>query len=192
MREGRARRILIRTKKNPTPTQNTGEDHAIILGASTALPPPPPCRHFPVPVIVVVSATSPGHPWPSCSLFPPREQLLATAVGGPVVVVVMVVMAILVLAFPWLSWFSHSWRCWVIACCSVSTPRAVARSGSWPSSSCPSTRDPSCEQWRAAAVGVIVSPLPSRRAPRFHPASSCSQRQLGVLSWCQLVPLSTL
>jgi hypothetical protein len=34
-------------------------------------------------LIVVMSATSPHRPWPSCSLFPPREQLLTTAVGGP-------------------------------------------------------------------------------------------------------------
>ena len=147
MREGRARRILIRMKRKSRPHAKRGGDRAIVLGASTALPPLLPRHHFPVPVIVVMSATSPGHPWPSCSPFPPREQLLTMAVGGPVVVVVMVVMAILVLAFPWLSWFSHSWRCWVIACRSVSTPQAVARSGSWPSSSCPSTCNPSCEQW---------------------------------------------
>jgi len=52
----------------------------------------------------------------------------------------------------------------------------------------PSTRDPPREQVRAAAVGVVVSSPRSRRAPRFHPASSCSRRQLGVLPWCQLVP----
>jgi hypothetical protein len=46
-----------------------------------------------------------------------------------------------------------------------STPRIVASSGS----------------------GVVVSPPRSGRAPRFHPASSCSRR-LGVPSWCQLVP----
>ena len=70
--------------------------------------------------------------------------------------------------------------------CPCLHPRAVASSSSWPSSSCLSTHDPPCEQWRAAAVGVIVSPLPSRCAPCFHPASNCSRRQL--LSWCQLVP----
>src|SRR6266567_2949203 len=69
--EGRARRILIKTKIiSPTPMQNA-EDPAIVLGASTLLSPPPP-RHFPVPVIIVVSATSPCRPWPSCSPFPPR------------------------------------------------------------------------------------------------------------------------
>jgi hypothetical protein len=99
-------------------------------------------------LVVVVSATSLRHPWPSCSLFPPREQLLATA---------------LVLVLPSSSWLSHSWGCWVVARRSVislatllpvSTLRAVARSGGWPSPSC---HDPPREQWRAAAVGRCFS-----------------------------------
>jgi hypothetical protein len=58
--------------------------------------------HFPVPVVIIImSATSPHHPWPLCSLFPPCEQLLMIAVGGPVMVEVVEVMAILALAFPW-------------------------------------------------------------------------------------------
>ena len=157
----RARRILIKTKIiSPAPTQNA-EDHAIVLGASTPLSPPPP-RRFPVPVII--AATSPCRPWPSCSPFPPREQLPATAVGGPVVVVV-VVMAVLVLAFPWSSWSSHSWGCWVVACRSVVIFLPVV----------------------VVVVRVPVSSF-GRIAPCLHPASSCSQRQVGVLSGCQLVP----
>jgi hypothetical protein len=39
-----------------------------------------------VPVVLVVLATSPCRPWPYCSLFPPREQLLAATVEGAVVV----------------------------------------------------------------------------------------------------------
>jgi hypothetical protein len=58
---------------------------------------------------------------------------------------------------------------------------------SWPLLSCPSTHDPPCKQWQAAAVGVFVSPPPSHRAPHFRPMTSCLQWQLGVLSWCQLV-----
>ena len=47
--------------------------------------------------VILVSSTSPRCPRPSCSVFSPREQLLATEVGSLVVVVVMTV---LVLAFP--------------------------------------------------------------------------------------------
>jgi hypothetical protein len=43
-----------------------------------------------------VPATSPCRPWPYCSPFPPRDQLLAVAVGGAVVVVGV---TILVLVF---------------------------------------------------------------------------------------------
>src|SRR6266567_6737047 len=156
-REGRARRILIKTKIiSPAPTQNA-EDRAIVLGALTPLsPPPPPPRRFPVPVVIVVSATSPCRPWPSCSPFPPREQLPATAVGGPVVVVV-VVMAVLVLAFPWSSWSSHSWGCWVVACRSVVIflPVVVGGGLSW------------CQL------------VPALRRPVVHPASRGSQRRCG-------------
>src|SRR6266567_3542477 len=155
-REGRARRILIKTKIiSPAPTQNA-EDRAIVLGALTPLsPPPPPPRRFPVPVVIVVSATSPCRPWPSCSPFPPREQLPATAVGGPVVVVV-VVMAVLVLAFPWSSWSSHSWGCWVVACRSVVIFLPVV----------------------VVVVRVPVSSF-GRIAPCLHPASRGSQRRCG-------------
>ncbi len=153
-REGRARRILIKTKIiSPAPTQNA-EDRAIVLGASTPLsPPPPPPRCFPV--LVVIAATSPCHPWPSCSPFPPRAQLPATAVGGPVVVVV--VMAVLVLAFPWSSWSSHSWGCWVVACRSVVIflPVVVGGGLSW------------CQL------------VPALRRPVVHPASRGSQRRCG-------------
>src|SRR6266567_5586091 len=154
-REGRARRILIKTKIiSPAPTQNA-EDRAIVLGASTPLsPPPPPPRRFPV--LVVIAATSPCHPWPSCSPFPPRAQLPATAVGGPVVVVV--VMAVLVLAFPWSSWSSQSWGCWVVACRSVVIFLPVV----------------------VVVVRVPVSSF-GRTAPRLHPASSCSQRRLAFV-----------
>jgi hypothetical protein len=44
--------------------------------------------HFPVPV-VVVPATSPCRPWSCCTPFSPCEQLLATAVGDPVAVIVV-------------------------------------------------------------------------------------------------------
>ncbi len=145
-REGRARRILIKTKIiSPAPTQNA-EDRAIVLGASTPLsPPPPPPRRFPV--LVVIAATSPCRPWPSCSPFPPRAQLPATAVGGPVVVVVM---AVLILAFPWLSWLSHSWGCWVVGCRTVVIFLPVVVGGGAVMVSarpCPSSsRCPPCEQ----------------------------------------------
>jgi hypothetical protein len=153
---GRARRILISTKIIiiPAPTQKAGEDRAI-PGAPTPFSP----RHrrhrcrFPIPVVVVASATSPRRPWPSCAQFPPREQLFATAVGGPVVVMASsspsprrrgrrtvggagslpvvlllspspLLLSLLVCPFPPLA-----------ALLPVSTPRAVARSGGWPSSS---------------------------------------------------------
>jgi len=78
---------------HPHKTQGRGSCHC--PGASTPLSPPPLCCHFAVPVIILISATSSCHPWPSCSLFPPNKQLLVMAVGGPVVVVVVVVMAVL-------------------------------------------------------------------------------------------------
>jgi len=81
------------------PHKMQGRGSCCCPGASTPLSAPL-CHHFPIPVIILVSATSSHHPWPSCSLFPPNEQLLVTVVGGPVVVVVVVVMAVLILTFP--------------------------------------------------------------------------------------------
>ena len=69
--------------------QNTGRGSCHHLGALMPLSPCHHCCCFPMP------ATSPCHPWPYCSQFPPNEQLLAAVVGGAVVVV-----AILVPVFP--------------------------------------------------------------------------------------------
>ena len=92
---GQGRMVLIRTKKNPPPHETQGRGSCRCPGTLMPLSPPPCCCHFPVPVIILISATSSCHPWPSCSLFSPSKQLLTTAVGGPVVVVVVVVMAVL-------------------------------------------------------------------------------------------------
>ena len=88
---GQGKMVLIRTKKKPAPTRNAGERIMLLSWyidaiVSSSLSP------FPIPVVILISATSSHHPQPSCSLFSPSEQLLATAVGGPVVVVVVVVM----------------------------------------------------------------------------------------------------
>ena len=126
-----------------------------VLGVSMLLSPPPRC-HFPVPVVVIVSATSPCHPWPSCSPFPPCKQLLATAVGGPVLVVE--VMAILALTFPLSSWSSHNWVCWVVAC-------------------------PSIVVFLPAVVVIAGVPTSSfdHAAPCLHPTSSFSQQRLAFV-----------
>jgi hypothetical protein len=88
-REGRAR-ILIRMKIIIIPPRKMQgrEDRAIVLGASMPLFPRHRHHCFPVPVIVVVSATSPRQPGPSCSPFPlvlvmlPISTPWAVARGG--------------------------------------------------------------------------------------------------------------
>jgi len=89
---GQGRMVLIRTKKNPPPHETQGRGSCRCPGTSTPLSPPSHCHRFPVPVVILVSATSSHHPRPSCSPFSPSEQLLVMAVGGLVVVVVVVVM----------------------------------------------------------------------------------------------------
>jgi hypothetical protein len=155
--------------------------------------------HRPGCVNAVVSSSScplplPIVPGPPVPYFHPANSCSRRRLG------------VLVLVLPSSSWSSHSWGCWVVARRSVvvslplllllvcpfpplatllpvSTPRALAHSGGWPSSS---YHDPPRKQWRAAAVGVVVSPAHSRRAPRFHPASRRSQRWCGRRG-CHLV-----
>jgi hypothetical protein len=137
--------IDTKKKKNPAPTQNIAE------GIMPSFWVRRPGRCLLIVVVAVSSSLSwlsplprPCRPWPCCSPVPPREQLLTTAVGDLVVVVVM---AVLVLIFP-----SSSWSCctvgrWVVGRRSVVVSLPV--------------------------VGVAVS-SPSHAAPCLHPASSCS------------------
>ena len=61
----------------------------MVLGASTRRRRPR-HRRFHVPVVLVMPAASPCHPWPYCSPFPPHEQLLTAAIQGAIVVMVSV------------------------------------------------------------------------------------------------------
>jgi hypothetical protein len=87
----------------------------------------------------------------------------------------------------------------LLALLPVLTPRAAARSGGWPSSSCPSTRDPPCEQWRAAAVGslflplvLVVLPISTPRAVARGGDWGCRRGRGVSSSLLFVVPLSTL
>jgi hypothetical protein len=147
-------------------------------------------------VILVVLATSPCRPWPYCSPFPPREQLLAAVVGGAVVVVVAITVLVVVVV--------AQWRCWVVPVVpfSVVLPRSCcrwcARFLSWPCCS-PS---PPREQLFAAAVGRRSHVLPTREQWRAAAlGSSCSSFPPGGDWGCRhgvssslpfVVPLSTL
>jgi len=96
MQEGRATRIVIRMKKNPTPTQN-----ATVLLSWVH-------RRRCLLLLLLVVTVSPSLSLSSCPLFLPiipgptlafllpHEKLLATAVGGLVVVLVVLVLVVVI------------------------------------------------------------------------------------------------
>ena len=122
---GSATTLIKPKKKNPAPTQNAGRGSPSSWVRRRLSPRHRRCcrcRRFPMPVVLVVPATSPCRPWPYCSPFPPREQLLAAAaVGGAVVVVVLAVLVLVFLV--------------IVVCAPVSSP-GVAAPRLHPASSC--------------------------------------------------------
>jgi hypothetical protein len=129
-------------------------------------------------LVVVVSAPSPRRPWPSCSLFPPREQLLATAVEGPHPRPRPPLL-------PSSSWSSHSWGCWVVARCSIVGSLPVVVVGMPPGHAAPRPAS-SCSQRRLAFVVLSFHP---RSAPRTVASSGSGGRCFSPLfSSCSPFP----